>query len=414
MNKKVWIVGGGTVSDIKSHLALAATAYGTAARQILDLANDLIPEMTNVMTLTKMANPANQSAPNTYEDMDQLAQQIIDDPLTKIVFWTCAIVDFSVHMLEPEDFKIPGRISSGKSHQVLLNPYPKIATKFRAERKDIFLVSFKQTHGETEEEQYNQGLKMLKKTSSNLVLANDTKSRVNMIITPEEGSYSVTTDRFKALKELVEIAKLRSHLTFTRSTVVAGETIPWDSELIPETLKKVVDYCILQGVYKEVTGVTAGHFAIKLDNTTFLTSRRKTNFNDMKNVGLVKIETDGPDSVIAYGSKPSVGGQSQRIVFDKYKDLDCIVHFHCEKKSDSLVPTISQREYECGSHECGQNTANGLKQFGNLYAVYLDNHGPNIVFNKSIDPQEVIDFIDNNFDLETKTGGYKITSAATT
>jgi hypothetical protein len=35
----------------------------------------------------------------------------------------------------------------------------------------------------------------------------------------------------------------------------------------------------------------------------------------------------------------------------------------------------------------------------------LDNHGPNIVFNHSIDPQEVIDFIVENFDLALKTGG---------
>ena len=35
----------------------------------------------------------------------------------------------------------------------------------------------------------------------------------------------------------------------------------------------------------------------------------------------------------------------------------------------------------------------------------LDNHGPNIVFHHSIDPQEVIDFIDANFDLSNKTGG---------
>lgn len=33
-------------------------------------------------------------------------------------------------------------------------------------------------------------------------------------------------------------------------------------------------------------------------------------------------------------------------------------------------------------------------------------HGPNIVFNKSIDPAEVTAFIEANFDLTGKTGGY--------
>ena len=72
---------------------------------------------------------------------------------------------------------------------------------------------------------------------------------------------------------------------------------------------------------------------------------------------------------------------------------------------DRRFRTISQREYECGSHECGRNTSRGLKKFGNLSAVYLDQHGPNIVFHRSIDSQEVINFIEANFDLELKTGG---------
>jgi hypothetical protein len=72
----------------------------------------------------------------------------------------------------------------------------------------------------------------------------------------------------------------------------------------------------------------------------------------------------------------------------------------------SQVPEASQREYECGSHQCGQNTSSHLAKFGNLWAVYLQEHGPNIVFNRTIDPQEVIDFIEANFDLDKKTGGY--------
>jgi hypothetical protein len=71
------------------------------------------------------------------------------------------------------------------------------------------------------------------------------------------------------------------------------------------------------------------------------------------------------------------------------------------------IPVVSQREYECGSHQCGENTANGLSKFGNLYCVMLDNHGPNIVFNHSIDPQEVIDFINDNFDLGRSTSGFE-------
>ena len=56
---------------------------------------------------------------------------------------------------------------------------------------------------------------------------------------------------------------------------------------------------------------------------------------------------------------------------------------------------------------CGENTRDGLTKHGNLYAVMLDNHGPNIVFNHNIDPQEVIDFIEANFALEKSTSGFE-------
>jgi hypothetical protein len=34
------------------------------------------------------------------------------------------------------------------------------------------------------------------------------------------------------------------------------------------------------------------------------------------------------------------------------------------------------------------------------------------VFNRSIDPAEVIQFIEDNFDLSTKTGGYQVSAPA--
>jgi hypothetical protein len=341
-----------------------------------------------------------------------LASLLVNDPRTKIVFWNPAVVDFDGTIDDIPSGKLAPRMKTTGSDgnpsiaSMDLVPAPKIVDTLRKSRKDLFLVSFKATAGATQEEQYRAGLDLLKRSSSNLVLANDVKTGLNMVIVPEEASYHMTTHRREALKGLVEMAYLRSHLTFTRSTVVSGDPIPWDSELIPATLRAVVDHCIKRGAYKKFRGVTAGHFAVKIDDTTFLTSRRKTDFNDMIKVGLVKIQTDGPDSVIAYGSKPSVGGQSQRIVFKEHPEADCIVHFHCPKKPDSPVPTISQREYECGSHECGQNTSKGLQRFGNLLAVYLDDHGPNIVFDRSVDPNEVIWFIEKNFDLDAKTGGY--------
>ncbi len=412
--KSVEILGGGTVFHVRSHLALSAPAYGTTACRLRDLCSQYSNKLNINLHLTRMADPL-FSAIETNEDVSQLVDKWVADLNVKIVFFNPALVDFEASVvkydLQHGDMETPSgkhetRLKTSEGHHELsLTPATKLVSKIRKERKDIFLVAFKTTCGATEDEQYLAGLNLLKTSSCNLVLANDTKTRLNMIITPEEARYHVTTDREDALKNLVQMAYLRSHLTFTRSTVIAGEPIHWKSALIPETLRKVVDHCIGAGAYKPFNGATVGHFACKLDETTFLTSRRKTNFNDLGKLGLVKIQTDGPDSVIAYGSKPSVGGQSQRIVFEEHPDLDCIVHFHCPIKPGSKVPIVSQREYECGSHECGQNTSTGLAQFGDLHAVYLDNHGPNIVFHNSIDWRVVASFIDENFDLSSKTGG---------
>ena len=404
MKKTVEIIGGGTISHVRSHLALSAIAYGNTAKQIADLCKEQSDKLDINLHLTKMAD--SNSNIETTEDVEVLINKLKEDLNVKIIFFNPAMVDFLGEIDNLPSGKYEERLKSRNGEKAInLIPAKKIIKEIRKDRKDIFLVGFKTTCGLSEDEQYINGLNLLKESSCNLVLANDVKTRINMVITPEEARYHVTKDRQQALKNLVEMAYLRSHLSFTRSTVVAGESIPWNSELVPQSLRKVVDFCIASGAYKEFRGSTVGHFACKIDDRTFLTSKRKTNFNDLDKNGLVKVIIDGDDTVIAYGSKPSVGGQSQRIIFSEHNDYDCIAHFHCPIKEGSKVPIASQREYECGSHECGKNTSINLKQFGNLSAVMLDNHGPNIVFNHLIDPQEVIDFIDNNFDLSGKTGG---------
>lgn len=415
--KQIIIIGGGTISWVCNHLALSAPAYGSTARRLGKLCEQLAPTMESVLYLTEMAGGCDSAnyPLETNEDVSKLVDDIVANDKTKIVFFSAAMVDFEGEVL-PEGFTVnPGKYgtrlaSKDAPYHLTLHSAEKVIKKVRKTRKDIFLVGFKQTCGLTEDEQYIAGLNLCKKASCNLVLANDTKTRTNMIITPEEARYHVTKNRQEVLSALVDMALLRSHLTFTRSTVIDGKPISWDSPEVPESLRTVVDWCVAQSAYKPFNGVTVGHFACKLDEETFLTSIRRSNFNQIYENGLVKVKTDGPDSVMAYGAKPSVGGQSQRIVFHEHEDYDCIVHFHCPIKPDSEVPIASQREFECGSHECGQNTSTNLKRFGNLSAVFLDNHGPNIVFNRSIDPQEVIDFIDANFVLAEKTGGYVSTS----
>lgn len=413
MKKKIHIISGGTLYHVRPHFSLCAPAYGEVGDELESLCRDLIPELEVKLQLTRMG--CSKSHLETNEDVSKYLDELIADPSTKIIFLPVALFDFEAQIvgdigeapLLPSGKK-EARLKSNRTYSMHLRPAEKIISKIRKTRKDIFLVGFKTTAGYTEQNQFLAGLNLCKSSSCNLVLANDIHTKVNMIITPEEAAYHVSTDRYEVLENLVDMAKLRSHLTFTQSTVVAGEAVAWDSDLVPSSLRAVVDHCIAQKAYKPFNGATVGHFAVKIDDKTFLTSKRKTNFNDLSKIGLVRVETDGPDTVIAYGAKPSVGGQSQRILFNDHPGMDCVVHFHCPIKEGSQVPIRSQREVECGSHACGKNTSDGMIAFGNLKACYLDQHGPNIIFNRAIDPAEVISFIEANFNLAGKTGGYMV------
>lgn len=423
----IHIIGGGTFSHVRNHLALAAPAFGGTARKLERLFEaNIDPEGYRgsgqfddlALHLTKMADTSSNLVTN--DDVAALLDKLIADPTTRVIILNAALCDYdgAIHENKKDIAYDHPLIESGKhaerlktsngKQNMFLTPAEKLIGRIRKDRKDIFVVGFKTTTGASSDEQYRIALDMLKANSLNLVLANDTVTRNNMIVAPEETRYHETTDRDAVLAGLVEMVMARKDNTFTRSTVVEGDSVPWDSDLVPDNLRAVVDHCISRGAYKRFRGVTAGHFAVRVGPNEILTSKRKQDFNRLDEVGLVRVEYDGLDKVIAHGAKPSVGGQSQRIVFDQHPDLDCIVHFHCPVKDglEERVPHAPQWQNECGSHQCGANTSQHLEPVaGDIQAVMLEGHGPNIVFSRTTPAADVIAFIEDTFDLEAKTGG---------
>lgn len=353
------------------------------AMQLKELAGTELSKFETVLHLTDSAGGTENI--RTDEDLKRVVDSVAADLDTRAVFWL------------PE---------SGRSHEM--------ARSFRNDsyngmkpRKDIFVVGMVATEGAKGKEQFISALEWEKTAGINLAFARDTITGNSMVVAPEEAAYGENTDAMVPLSWLTKMVYWRTQNNFTRSSVVDHEPVGWDSPLIPANLKQVVETCISQHAYKEVNGVTAGHFAAKIGPQEFLTSIRKTNFNELKETGMVLVETDGPDNVIAYGPKPSVGGQSQRIVFAEHPDTESIVHFHCPIREGSDVPVMSQWQYECGSHECGQNTSNGLELLDpaeGIWGVYLNNHGPNVVFDGDTNPETVTEFLNDNFRLDKKTG----------
>ena len=445
MASRYYIITGGTMVHVAPHFSLCAPAYGKVGRQIYkelyEAFGRMGPEDDTWVHLvpTKMAQDESRKDSDvqrilkeaglnyleTNEDLEKLLDYLVLQPDTKGIVLACAVCDWQPQAYAywddavpdwngPIGKKAPRLKTSRGTVKMSLTPADKLIGKIRKTRKDIFLVGFKATTGMSEQEQYLTGLGLLKGASCNLVLANDVHEHRNMVITPEEAKYHVTKDRKEVIKGLCEMIALRSQLHFTRSEVVEGDPIPWDSDEIPANLRKIVNHLIARGAYKPFQGKTVGHFATRGPRKGIIyTSRRKTDFNRLPEEGLLRIDAIGEDRVIAHGAKPSVGGQSQRIIFDEHPDVDCIVHAHVPLKTGKGLVKISvreQRPYECGSHECGSNTSQGLSEVSwgtaePFKAVMLDQHGPNICFSKDTDPDRVIEFIEAHWDLEGKTGG---------
>jgi hypothetical protein len=405
---RIHIIGGGTVFHVRPHLALSAVAYGGTARRLAALcASSEQPDLSVTLHLTRMARGGEGSL-ETPADIARLLDEVVTNPETRIVFMPVALCDYEGHVLDGET-----ATASGKDQPRLqtrdgvvslrLDPADKLIARVRSVRKDIFLVGFKTTAGATEDEQYESALRLLKRSHCNLVLANDVHTRRHMIVVPELARYAVTFDREQALRELVAMALARSRLSFSRTTLVDGPLVSWSDPRIPAALRTVVEHCVARGAYRPFEDVTVGHFAVRAGQHTLLSSRRRRNFNRVGDRDLVRVEFAG-DRMTAYGARPSAGTRSQFAVLRTHPDFDCIVHFHCPQRVGSPVPVRSQREFECGSHECGQNTSDGMARFGPLAAVMLDRHGPNVIFRSDGDPKAVIDFIEANFDLSRATG----------
>ena len=273
--KRIAILGGGTNCYISNHFAVSAPAYGQTAIQLAEIFREH-PEnkMAVDLILTKMADPHSPTAPDTPEDVEAIVDKLIADPATRVIVFNVAMVDYQPEQLTLVDKndeeqniydfgKYNRRLSSKYDITVRMTAHKKIIQKIRKERKDILLVGFKTTCGATKEEQFQKGLKLCKDASANIVFVNDVdKDRIrnldsaleskkilsnikstsemetayihegikeaeeqieafqnNGLVTPEESSYWYNT-RDEALDALVQMVLDRSHLHFTRSTVV--------------------------------------------------------------------------------------------------------------------------------------------------------------------------------------------------
>jgi len=306
-----------------------------------------------------------------------------------------------------------------------LSPAQKIIKRIREQRKDIFLVGFKATAGESPQETYKAGLTLLKQSSCNLVFANDVQNHHNMVVTPEEFPYHDKSRR-ASVQTLATMIAARTKLDFASTIMVddamASPLLLHEKGAIPQNFVPVLKHLIERGAFKPFLGKTSGHFGCKILDSDYIYRRissvRKVDHNKVFEEGMARIfeardERRGDQSIRAGGRKPSVGEHTQALIYAKLGDaVHSIVHFHCPMREqtnlgrDTIINIASQKEFECGSVQCGENTALNMRMIAHgVWAVHLDGHGPNIAFHKNVSAVHILGLINQYWDLSDKTGG---------
>ena len=394
--KKVVILGGGTFEPIRNHLSLSAPAFGNTAIQI----HKLIPG--SELVLTKMADRDSNLKSNS--DVEKYIDELLLDTKVGTIVLNVAFCDFKSLPIDGiENGFHADRLKTAEGNLTLeLTPTDKVISKIRQKRPDIFLIGFKTTTNKTSDEQFLIALQMMKKTKCNLVLANDTVTRNNMVITPEETIYGETTDRQAALKELVDMILLRNDLTYNHSIFNEVESTPISTT--PETFQETIKFLLnnVGFIENNGNGFTPGHFCYKLDDKSFLSSQRKANHNLVFTEGMSKVEVENNEFIVSGKRKASVGARSQWLILQQNPEYDCIIHTHNPLKEGSQIPVTEQRPFQCGSLECGVNTVTNMKEFDGIKAVYLDKHGANILFKSADNIEKITNFVLENIELGTK------------
>ena len=107
--KKIHILGGGTVNHVRTHLAISSQAYGTTARTLHKMFSKHRGDNVE-LHLTKMAS-AGDSHLETNADIEALVKKLVADPETSMIVFNVALADFEGEIDEVSSDKYAPRLT---------------------------------------------------------------------------------------------------------------------------------------------------------------------------------------------------------------------------------------------------------------------------------------------------------------
>lgn len=200
MYAPIIILGGGTFYHVRNHLSIAAPAFGTTARWLQEQFEN------SDLVLTKMADSASSLETNT--DVQKLIDQALSQKALRCIIMNVALCDYNGKIGNVTSGKHAQRLQSraGKQ-QIELTPSDKVIASIKKRRPDVFLVGFKTTTGFSPDEQQAAAYRMISESKADLVLANDTTTRHNLLINTKNECLAASDNRIEVLNCLVREIK---------------------------------------------------------------------------------------------------------------------------------------------------------------------------------------------------------------
>ncbi len=196
MTASILVLGGGTFYHVRNHLSIAAPAFGTTARWLHEALVD------SDLVLTKMADAA--SSLETNADVKELVDESLTKKTLRCIVMNVALCDYEGTIGTLASGKHAKRLQSREGQQWMdLTPSDKVIASIKKQRPDVFLVGFKTTTNFSPEEQQTAAYRMLSESKGDLVLANDTVTRHNLLINSKNECLIASNDRIEVLKRLV-------------------------------------------------------------------------------------------------------------------------------------------------------------------------------------------------------------------
>lgn len=128
MKKRVIIIGGGTFSHVRTHLALAAPAFGQTAKSLYEKCNAKFENMDVELILTKMADSSSNLVTN--DDVSNLIDTLVNDNSVKVIFFNVALCDFNGYASDEASAKYATRLETSEGSKLLLiTPSDKVINK---------------------------------------------------------------------------------------------------------------------------------------------------------------------------------------------------------------------------------------------------------------------------------------------